>query len=219
MGSPVQLPGLPSATAANDADVTLLRQGLTDYQCSLALIRNINVQNLTYLPGTVALNDQILVSRVVASVPTNFKVSFSAIGFAAGTMCWFYMTSAQIASSLPGWSIVPNTGDALLACKGGSTYVTANTQLGDWQQPDFTLDLSQIPSHTHTINIYQNSAGGLSKNYCMGANTTIGNSAVGTAINYEGGRTAEPGNPTGPVQLDDTWRPLANVGYIAVKNV
>jgi hypothetical protein len=219
MGSPVQITGLPSATIANDADLTLLRQGLTDYSCAVSLIRNINVQNLTSLGSNLALSDQFLVSRIVASVPTNYKVPFSSIGFIAGTMLWFYMTSSQISASLPGWSIVPNTGDALLGCQGGDVYLTANTQQGTWTQPQFTIDITQIPSHTHTINVYQNSVGGLSKNFSMAANTTVGTSTVGTSINYEGGRTAEPGAPTGPIQLDNEWRPYANIGNICQKNV
>ena len=217
MGSPVQIPGLPSAAVANDADFTLLRQGLTDYKCSVALLRNINVQNLTYLPGTVALNDQILVSRIVAGNPTNFKVSFSSIGFVAGTKMWFYMSAAQIVASLPGWSLVPGTGDALLAVQGGFDYTNPGTQQGTWQQPNIKLNLNNIPSHTHTINEYTDSVGGLSKSFVMGANVNVGNQALGTSINFAGGDTTQPNNPTVPIFPSPFWRPMASVGQILTK--
>jgi hypothetical protein len=211
MASPVQIPDLPSATIANNADTTILRQGLTDYQCTMALIRNINVQALNNLPSTAQSSDYFLISRIISSVPTNFKIPFSSVSLPINTQQWFYMTSAQITSTLAGWALVPNTGDSLLACAGGTTYATAQTGAGTWTQPSFTLTLGQMPAHGHTMATKRAGVPGSSNSFVLAASAATGSSADDYTTDSVGSST--------PVQPVNTWRPLAQIGNICKKIV
>lgn len=234
MSSPVQIPDLPSASVANDADFTVLRQGLTDYKCALSLLRNINVIGLTALPTPAANSDSMLISRLVASVPSNFKIPFSSVGLPYGTKTWFYMNSGQITSTLPGWQIVPNTGDTLISCAGGSTYNTAATTQGTWTQPTFKLDIGQIPAHSHYIGL--STTKGSSESYFVFADnlqrgTKSGFTKVVNTWNTGGNDSDREGNSdkdpdeaghqpgNNSIQLDNTWRPFASVGNICQKLV
>jgi hypothetical protein len=210
MGSPVEIPDLPVASIANDADQTILRQGMTDYSVTMGLIRNINIQNLNSLPGYALPTDYFLASRLVLGTPTNFKISFQRIGIPNQSTMYFYMNSGDITATLPNWAIVPGTGDCLLACGGGSVYTSGSNVLGTWSQPAFSVSLANMPAHTHNINTYKTSVGGLSSTYAMAANTTVGNQSTGPNM------IQSVGNGT-PIQLVNTWRPLAAVGYIARK--
>ena len=211
MGLPVQIPDLPSATVANDSDQTIMRQGLTDYRVTMALVRNINIAAMTALPSPAQSSDYFIINRVVASVPTNYKIPFNAVGLPAGVKVWFYMSSAQISASLPGWQIVAGTGDTLIACAGGSIYTTAGTIQGTWSQPTFTLTTAQLPAHSHDIDVRRSSEAGSSLAVVLAASTSHGSSGVSTAVRNTGSGS--------PIQLANTWRPLANVGNICEKLV
>lgn len=210
MVTPIEISGLSPASVANDADQTLLRQGLTDYSCTVAQLRNINIPGLANLPSSALPSDYFMINRVISSVPTNFKIPFSFVGLPATTEMWFYMSSAQITATLVNWAIVPTTGDSLLACAGGDEYTVAQNQGGSWQQPAFFVGLDNMPVHTHNLNVYRNSAGGLSNTYAVAANTTIGTvNTAPSAILPQGGSQ--------PISLDDSWRPYASVGNICRK--
>lgn len=53
---------------------------------------------------------------------------------------WVYRNSA-----MSGWAVDSGISDKVLAMKGGSTYTTAGT----WTQPNHTLTVSEMPSHSH----------------------------------------------------------------------
>lgn len=211
MSSPVELPDLPIATIANDNDTTLLRQGLTDYQCAVSLIRNINVQALSPLPGnTAAATDLFLISRIISGNPNNFQIPFNQVGFLKSTKAWFWQAVAP-----SGWTIVPNTSDRVLASSGpnlgyGSPTIPPNggQQVGTWQQQAITLTLAQIPSHNHTVPTGKESTGSsLTPAYARRARNFDPDSVI-TSGNSGGTQSHNHGN---------VWRPAANVGIICNK--
>lgn len=241
MGAPVQIPDLPVATSATNSDTTLLRQGLTDFQCSLALIRNINIPSFTILsaPANALATDTFLINRNISSVPTNFSIPFSAVGLPINTKTWFYMSASQIASGLPGWQLVPSTGDTMLAVAGGTTYTNAGTTQGTWSLPSITLGIQNIPQHQHYIPALKESQGAKvgNSNDMVTASTSLVSSIDTWIESFSTGGSGStvlatnPGSPanrptftstpvsTVPYALGNTWRPFASVGNIAVKLV
>lgn len=235
MGAPVQIPGLPSASVANDADLAVIRQGLTDFKVTVALLRNINLAGLNALPSNVQNTDLMLIARS----GSNFRIPFSSIGFPVGTKMWFYMNSAQITASLPAWRIVPNTGDALIATAGGTTYTVAASQQGTWTIPAITLGIQNIPQHEHYIPVQKQAsnvkighsndavlAGSLEAspqiNGWIESFSTGGQGSTIFATNPQSPSqkptfNGAPSAPTESYSQGDTWRPRANVGNICEK--
>lgn len=232
MGAPIEISGLPPAASAADADFTIIRQGLTDFRATVGMIRNINISALPSFPTSspAPLNsDYMILSRGGSS----FKALFSSVGFAVNTCLWFYNSTSQLNLLTPGWQIVPNTGDRLLACKGGSTYNVAQTNGGTWTQPSFKLSIGQIPAHQHGIRVVRNPAstnnystdkvssgiGGQSTSQIMksfhtgGVGSTTGSSNPDAYEDF----TDSFSTDTDPIQPVATWRPLANVGNIYKK--
>ena len=218
--STVDMSGLPVATIANNSDVVLLRSGLTDYQCAVSLIRNINVESLSPIPfGSGDATDKFLLSRVVGGVPSNFNIRFSQVSFPKGTRMWFYNSVAPTS-----WSIVPNTGDQLLAVKGGSSYTSAGASQGTWQQTSVALTIQQIPNHQHFTRTGNNQSNS-NANYLFAAKNPGGTDPLynsTTSLGIIGGEGDSPTHDNyGQCQTHnhgDTWRPLANVGIICNKD-
>lgn len=212
MSSPVELSDLPVANLALSNDpsaVTLMRVGLTDYQVSVAIIRNINLQALNTLPnGTPLVTDLMLVNRVVSGVASNFQVTFGQVGFPVGTRLWFYNNLPPA----PNWTIVPNTGGNLLAAQDSSTTyagnVTAGNPAGTWQQTDTALTINQIPPHTHTMQASSDTLSGAGSRYYRSGDPTHPRDFY-ASTSTGGGQGHNHGN---------TWRPLANVGVIGNKD-
>lgn len=201
MTSPVQLSDLDVAPSADDADVTLLRKGLTDYQCPLSLIRSVNVPAFPTAPSINSTDYLILNQGGV-----NNKIFFSQAGFLKGTQMWFYQDTAPAL-----WSIVPGTGDRLLAVKGGSTNynIPGGTQnlFGDWLIPGTTLTIDQIPAHTHGFSVFKSDQeGNLSKK------VSSTNRSTSNAVQTDSTGGGQP--HTHPA----SYRPAANIGIICVKN-
>ena len=211
MASPVQLSDLPVGTLALSNDpsaVVLMRVGLTDYQCAVEIIRNINLQKFQTLPnGTPVMTDLMLVNRVVSSVATNFQVTFGQVGFPVATRLWFYNTLPPA----PNWTIVPNTGGNLLAVNDNVTpysdEIGPGTTGGTWQQTGIALTIAQIPAHTHNIKVYNSDIEGASAQRVSGTQKNSGLNPIPTQ-STGGGDLHDHGN---------TWRPLANVGIIGQK--
>jgi len=235
MASPVQIPDLPSIPGAvADSDLTIVRSGLTDYKATVGLIRALSLATYANLPGGVQNTDNMLIVRG----SSQYRIPFSRVGFVPGLALWFYNTSAQIASSAPGWSIVPNTGDALLACAGGGTYNTAQAQGGSWTLPSITLNIQNIPQHQHYLPAQRQNQGGVPGNSLeslMAGTSTISSIPSWIESFATGGvgstrfatnpaspnqrPTFNDGTATAPYALGNTWRPLANVGNICQKIV
>ena len=205
MSSPVQLSDLDLATEALDVDLALIRKNdTTDYKITVALLRKIDIPGLPVLPNPVQPTDLMIVSQG----GDNCQIPFSDVGFVGGTKAWFFQSTAPT-----GWTIVPNTGDHLLAVVGGSTYSTGGTAQGTWQQVNHALTIGEIPSHTHTITKTKENTGS-SNNLGPRRGINVEDNAdpamrICTSNATGGGGGHNHGN---------TWRPLANVGLICEKS-
>ena len=120
-----------------------------------------------------------------------------------GTKAWFFQAVAPI-----NWTILPNTGDCLLAVSDGTkTYSGQNggvSNAGSWQQTDTSLSIAQLPPHNHTLLISPDSGGGGSTLRSGGASsTTLNTGSTGSGQGHNHG---------------STWRPQANVGIICNKS-
>jgi len=211
----VVLSDLPIAGSADNSDITLLRKGLTDYQCAVQLIRQINVSSLNSLPtGSAAASDLMLISRTISGNPTNFRIPFNQVGFIKDTLAWFYQSSSP-----SGWSIESGTGDRLLAVSGTTTstkYAGANrgTQGGTWQQTDYALTTPQIPNHTHNMECGQTT----SNSALVAVKGTQDHNSPKKFVPTEGilGSSNASGVALGH-NHGAIWRPAANVGIICRK--
>lgn len=207
MSSPVQLSDLDLTVTAADADLALIRKNnTTDYKVTLQVLRNINVPGLPPLTSSPGPTDLLIVSQG----GVNSQCNFGSIGFTVGTKIWFHMNSVPVSSLF--WQIVPNTGDTLLAVRGGSTYTTGGTNQGTWLQTDATLTTAQIPSHTHRI-LKTKETTGASNNLGPARGKHPENDAV-VANRYA---TSEATGGGGPHNHGNGWRPLSAVGIICQK--
>lgn len=229
MSSPLQLSDLPVGNLAlsnNPAAVLLMRVSGTDYQVSVAIIRNINLQVLGQLPnGTPVQSDLMLVNRFVAGVATNFQVTFGSVGFPRNTKMWFYNTLPPA----PNWSVVKNTGGNLLAVTDSTTQYF-NTKSGSvggtWQQTPTILTIDQIPAHNHNLPMENHNgssfttfAGGKSGNVSTGNQTCFTTGGVGSNRSASNPASPDKSFPaTNGHNHGNTWRPMANVGIIGNKD-
>lgn len=202
----VQLSDLDLATVANDADLALIRKSdTTDYKITVALLRNINIPGLPNLSPTAnspLINDLFMLSRA----GINSQCQFGAVGFTVGTRIWFHMNAEPVSPIY--WQIVQNTGDTLLAVRGGATYTTGggSTQ-GTWQQTGWAITEAQMPTHSHTFITYESSSGSnLVQNKVSSTNRNTG---LPTRTDQTGGGQAH--------NHGNTWRPSASVGIICQK--
>lgn len=133
--------------------------------------------------------------------------------FASGTRCWFGNDTAPT-----GWTIDASAADALLAVKGGSNdyNIAGGTKAGTWTQPghlhttaNHTLTVAEMPSHRHS------SVGWAMISGYSGSG--VGNT-YDTYTGYEGGGQAHNHGDTTSSALPPTYRPLANVGIVAIKD-
>lgn len=212
MSSPLVLSDLDAANLSQSNDpsaILLMRVGLTDYQVAVSLIRNINIQALSLLPGVGNLataTDKFIISRIVSGTPQNFQIQFSQVGLLQGTKLWFYSLTPPV-----GWTLIANTGDRILAVSDGVNQyagAAAGTQNGTWQQTQTVLTINQIPSHSHQM-------------LCtVDAGSSIISMAKGRTenqIDTGPNRTAPTGGGLGH-DHGNTWRPLANIGCLGVKS-
>lgn len=208
MTSPVQLSDLDLAGSADDADLALIRKNnTTDYKVTVQLLRNINIAGLPNLSPT-ANSPQNTDLLILARGGVNSKCLFPSIGFPVGTKLWFHMNAVPVSTVF--WTIVPNTGDTLLAVKGGTTYtIGGGSSQGNWQQNNHTLTVDQIPPHSHKISMDLKSSSQNSENGFVRAGRKHNyEPPASTRLDGGGGQGHNHGN---------TWRPLASVGIICQK--
>ena len=219
----VQLSGLDLATVADDADLALIRKSnTTDYKVTLAVLRAINIAGLPSLTLPPQPTDLLMLSQS----GVNYQMYFGSSGFSVGTQIWFFMGSVPVSPTF--WSIVPNTGDQLLAVRGGSTYTTGGTSQGTWLQQDvfgisgMGLALNQMPLHGHPIKVRSstgsNSTSTVSQAGSNGSDKIIGTQSANDPLQLVGSNAGTSGT-SAPHNHGNTWRPLANVGIICVKTL
>jgi hypothetical protein len=221
MTSPVQLSDLDPASSADDADLALIRKNnTTDYKVTVALLRTINIAglpNLSPTPNSPLATDLVMLARG----GSNAKCQFAAVGFTVGTQMWFYMNAVPVSPSF--WQIIPNTGDRLLAVKGGATFVTGgvSTATTNWQQSNATLTIDQIPAHSHAMRTRQSKSGTLQANIVSGTQETSHQNNAATKFTGGAGSTdtasTDPAGATNGHNHGNTWRPSASVGILCLK--
>lgn len=202
--TPTTVPSLPSATSVSDSDYMLVNSGGLDKKCTAQQARAINIAGYPTLSSPSA-SDYLAIS----SGGSLYKSRFDAVGFVAGTTCYFYQNTAP-----SGWNIVTGVSDGLLAVKSDSgEYQTAGVEGGTWQQEDHTLTAAEM-QHYHPA--------------FFGSNETVANSG-GTgndsyAYKIGGGFASIRGGlidqsfvtATGH-NHGDSWRPKAFVGILCYK--
>lgn len=208
MSSPVELSDLDSIPtgAVLDTDDMLVRRGLTDYRATAGQVRSLNLPGFSPLAGGGPVgSDLMLVNRG----GVNYQTPFSSIGLVKGTICYFYQLAAPV-----GWTIVPNTGDRILAVSDGTNQyasTAAGSPGGTWQQTGWALLPNQLPPHNHLIPAGKDSSDspqnpGFARRATTSDPSTRITSFGGNGLN---GDLHNHGN---------TWRPFANVGILAVKD-
>ena len=228
----VQLSDLNSASVANNADYTLLRQGLTDYKCAVGLIRNIPINNLPSYPtpGYASPADLFMIASAANSFG-NYQIQFSQVGLVYGTILWFGNANVPI-----GWNTVPNSGDRLIAVAGPTaTYATYNPGTimpkSFWQQegvgggvPGGGLSITQIPNHQHygQFGLSQSNKNATYIYGCYGTPSGTDpkystQTVVGIVGGYQDNATHSNYGACAPHNHGNTWRPCANVGLLGIK--
>lgn len=193
----------PASPIDSNNDLLLVRQGLNDRKATVDQINNLRLSAFNPLPGSLQSTDVFLVGRNVAGQYQNYLATPQSIGFYAGTVCYFWMASAPV-----GWTIVPNSGDRVLATAlpGGASYQYNTVGLqGTWQQENHVLTIAEMPAHNHTFPMYETTSTNNKVKVGPGKNDirdTIPTSTVGGNQGHNHG---------------STWRPAALVGILCQK--
>lgn len=236
MTTPVTIPELdPAGPIDPNNDYLLIRQGLNDRKATAAQISNPVLGSLDMLPGQLVASDVLLVGRNTGPGPTysNYIVPPQYLGFLNGTRMWFYQASAPL-----GWTIIPGTGDRLLAVATPAitpdpavsyNLVQGGGQAGTWQQGDVGgvlnagLAITQIPNHRHFYRFGKDQSDSNAK-FVLGAQNlpTAGNPRFGNTVGVVGGAgdnaNHENDGVCDPHNHGNVWRPLANVGILCIKD-
>jgi len=155
--------------------------------------------------GFIRTNEAAIQTTVSASSLVGGLPFFPPTGSATPAPIWFYLDSAP-----SGWDLVaaPPT-DCLIALKGGTSQYNhaGGTVQGTWVGANATLDVSQIPSHTHNYNW---------SNRFFGVGTGTG-TTVGVPFNFPMATDGGTGG-NGPHHHDwTTTRPQAALGVLCTK--
>lgn len=205
----VQIPGLPVASIANDGDTTIIRQGLTDKQVTVDKVRSIDISLFPTLPtGQAVASDLFMVRRASA----NYQIRFDQVGLPAGTLCWFYQNVAP-----DGWLAINFLGDCVLALRGGLYGVAGNTVAGTWQQSDATLNINQIPNHTHNMICGRETDNSKITHVKGTRNDNPSPRPRAPTEGIAGAATDVNTNQCLPHNHGASWRPLAVVGILCQK--
>lgn len=211
----IDIPGLDEALTLTKDDlfITETEQEQTTHKATLPQFQGLDLSQLTPLPFPLASGD------VLFGEETNgdkFSTEFFNVTFPSGTKIWIFANRAP-----PGWIISADTGDRLLAVKGGGTYTTGGVAAGTWQlsgvngDPGTGLSIEQIPWHLHrgqkSTKLRDFGAGGNSNPAIRGKeleDDSRTNYKYENTLPVGGGQTHNHGN---------TWRPRAVVGLVIEK--
>lgn len=218
---PITIPDLdPAGPIDFDNDLLLVRQGLNDKKATAAQISNLRLNTFLTLPAPVVPSDRIIIGRNDGlGGYTNYIADPRSIGFLKDTVCYFYMSSAPLT-----WTIVPNSGNKLLAIADntGNLYSGGGggTFQGTWQQTDTILNIEQIPAHTHSAIVYKNHSGTLAGLFSANQLETNKNIANTHATGGAGSTISNSTDPSGATlghNHGSAWRPAAAVGILCKK--
>lgn len=210
---PITIPLLdPAGPIDPDNDLLLIRQGLNDRKVAAGELMSTRLGELQMLPGQLVASDVLLIGRNNGIGYDNYIMPPQYLGFLNGTVCWFWQATAPL-----GWSVVPNSGDRVLATvlPGGQSYqYNAVGYQGNWQQdgvgggkPGGGLTLAQIPAHSHNYDVYKSDIDGNLSLKTASTNRSSKNTV----------KTADAGSGQAH-NHGNIWRPLAAVGILCVKD-
>lgn len=210
---PITIPDLdPASPLDPDNDLLLIRQGLTDKKVLLGMLQKVNLASLPMLSGQLTNTDVLMVGRPSGGGGyDNYLMPPQYLGFLNGTCAWFWQATAPL-----GWSVVPNSGDKVLATvlPGGQSYqYTATGYQGDWQQDGHALTVDEMPEHRHRMPLSQGSADNFSSEAARAGKTASAGYAVATY-----GVLEKTSSTTAPHNHGNEWRPEAAVGILCVKD-
>ena len=219
---PITIDDLDPASSINqNTDLMIIRQGLKDAKATPVQVFDLNLSSFAPLPSPLVQSDVLLVGRNVSGVYQKYLINPQKIGFMKGTCTWFYQNSAPL-----GWTVIPGTGDRILATAlaGGDPYqYTVPGQQGTWQQEGVVLTVQQIPNHRHFGQFGQNQSNANAR-YIHGASSLpsggdprYGDSpVVGMVGAYNDNSNHNNYGACLPHNHGFTWRPAANVGLLCV---
>lgn len=233
---PITIPELaPAGPIDFNQDELLLRQGLTDKRVTAGQLTNLRLEAFSPLNSAIISSDVILVGRNDGGGNyINYRATPQSLGFLVDnggypTVMWFFMQVAPL-----GWTVVPTTGDKVLATAlpGGQSYqYTTPGFQGTWQQENTSLTITQIPSHSHYMDTGIFSPIGQSTSSSKVANAQ--NAAIhtryvpsfptggnGSTQQTSSGNNLAPNNSLPAADGHNhgsTWRPAAAVGIICQK--
>lgn len=202
---PITIPDLdPAGPIDPDNDLLLIRQGLNDRKLPAGGLLSPRLTGLQMLPNQLIASDVLLIGRNNGAGYDNYIMPPQYLGFLNGTCTWFWQANAPL-----GWTVVPNSGDRVLATAlpGGAPFQYYGPgYLGTWQQENHTLTVAQIPPHSHGVK-------------SRGAEEASGNKVRGYRPSDTSDRwfTENAGGGQGH-NHGATWRPAAAVGILCVKD-
>ena len=168
----------------------------------------------------------------IADIDGRVAVLESILEAPAGTKMYFYQNAAPA-----GWTYDNGVTDRILSVKGGAQAYNVNggNQAGSWTQPDYTLQVADMPAHDHggvtgAGGVHSHTFGGATPRYGSSVHAdgyfgdelygdvyqssspiSIANSAAHThTVSSEGGDGAH--------HHGNIYRPYAAVGIIATKD-
>ncbi len=222
---PITIPLLdPAGPVDPDNDLLLIRQGLNDRKIPAGSLQQVRLSGLSMLPGQLVSSDVLLIGRNNGSGYDNYLLPPQYLGFLNGVNMWFYQAAAPL-----GWTVIPNTGDRLLAVSDISTQtspakyngVFAPALTGNWQQNDTALDITQIPAHSHVVKVWKSDIDGNLSAKIGSTNRNTGNNQNTNKTGGAGSTVTASTDPAGATVGHNhgaIWRPLAAVGILCTKN-
>lgn len=143
-----QLPQAPLPLVSSDA-IIVSRGTNQEYKATMLNVWTIST-SVFPSSSSILATDQMMIWRNGSP----YIVSFSDVGFIAGTSMWFYSASAPA-----GWQIIAMAGDVMLGVvnsngasvgnsfvTGGSILLNSTTGVGSWKMLS-----TQLPPHEHYV--------------------------------------------------------------------
>ena len=149
----VQLKNGVDYTASNGSSVVLTTAGQLNDEINVLAFKSFTTADMVSKSSGGTFSGNVTFGGTVTMQSANNQ------GFASGTKMLFQQTAAPT-----GWTKVTSSNDVALRVVSGTVgsggSVAFETAFASQTVPTHTLALSEIPSHGHTLSIYQTAGGG-----------------------------------------------------------